>query len=260
MAKIKEEKFVGQKPETVITNLFEDWKFENPKLVNHPSVKIFKQIVMMLSEYIFSDLSINTGLNDDYKVLLPYYFELISEPILEDGEYKFKDVEVKLKSEYFNFEVGNIKLKNKDISQNKLLKLSDNQFNWLSLVNNLEANDIPSLLPKDIKLADGNYGKNFVNCIVKEQKLNKTMIVYGNGLEELLSNFEWVKEINKFDVTNKCQFILENEVEKFKCLEISAIFGNGQYDFEIETTYELINIQQINLFNEKSSSYSLIEI
>ncbi|WP_342223634.1 hypothetical protein [Spiroplasma endosymbiont of Asaphidion curtum] len=260
VAKLRVEKFVGQKPEVVITNIFEDWKFENPKLVNHPSVKIFKQIVMMLSEYIFSDLSINTGLNDDYKVLLPYYFELISEPILEDGEYKFKDVEVKLKSEYFNFGVGNIKLKNKDISQNKLLKLNDNQFNWLPLVNNLQANDIPSLLPKDIKLSDGNYGKNFVNCIVEEQKLNKIMSVYGNGLEELLSNFEWVKEINKFNATNKCRFILENEVEKFKCLEISAIFGNGQYDFEIETTYELINIQQVNLFNEKSSSYSLIEI
>ncbi|WP_342264556.1 hypothetical protein [Spiroplasma endosymbiont of Clivina fossor] len=251
VAKLKEEKFVGQKPETVITNLFEDWKFENPKLLKHSSVQIFKQIVVMLSEYIFSELSINMGLNDDYKLLLPYYFELISVPLLEDGYYKFKDVEVILKSEYFNFDKKNIKLVNNDISQNQLFKLNSNQFNWLPLINNLEPNDIPSLLPKDIKLADGNYGKNFVNCIVEKTKLNSVMSIYGKGLEALLSNFRWYEEINKFDITKQCKFILEYELERFKNLEISTIFGYGNYDLEIQTNNNLVKINDIELFNNK---------
>ncbi|WP_268828165.1 hypothetical protein [Borreliella garinii] len=35
----------------------------------------------MLSNNIYSTMSINKGLNDDYKILLPYYFELTSNPI-----------------------------------------------------------------------------------------------------------------------------------------------------------------------------------
>ncbi|WP_342263913.1 hypothetical protein [Spiroplasma endosymbiont of Clivina fossor] len=260
VAKLKEEKFVGQKPEIVITNLFEDWKFENPKLLKHPSVQIFKQIIMMLSEYIFSELSINMGLNDDYKLLLPYYFELISVPLDEDGYYKFKDVEVVLKSEYFDFHNNQIKLINNDISQNQLFKLNSNQFNWLPLINNLEPNDIPSLLPKDIKLADGNYGKNFVNFIIDKNNLNLVMKIYGSSLKKLLSNFEWMNETNKFDNINSCKFTLEDEIKTFKRLEVSAIFGKGKYSFEIETDDKLIKINNIDIFNDKLSSYSVLEI
>ena len=45
------------------------------------------------------------GLNDDYKILLPYYFELVSSPFhANDGDtWDFKDCKVILKSEYFNF-------------------------------------------------------------------------------------------------------------------------------------------------------------
>ncbi|WP_342263767.1 hypothetical protein [Spiroplasma endosymbiont of Clivina fossor] len=260
IAKLKENKFVGQKPEVVITNLFEDWKFENPKLIKHPSVQIFKQIIMMLSEYILSELSINIGLNDDYKLLLPYYFELISVPLLDDGYYKFKDVEVVLKSEYFNFDNNNIQLVNNDISQNQLFKLNSNQFNWLPLINNLEPNDIPSLLPKDIKLADGNYGKNFVNCIVEKTQLSSVINIYGKGLEALLSNFRWFKEINKLDITKQCKFLLEKEISNFKRLELSAIFGQGQYNFKFETNNGYVEIMNIYLFNNKSDSYINLEI
>ncbi|WP_342264145.1 hypothetical protein [Spiroplasma endosymbiont of Clivina fossor] len=260
IAKLKENKFVGQKPEVVITNLFEDWKFENPKLIKHPSVQIFKQIIMMLSEYILSELSINIGLNDDYKLLLPYYFELISVPLLDDGYYKFKDVEVVLKSEYFNFDNNNIQLVNNDISQNQLFKLNSNQFNWLPLINNLEPNDIPSLLPKDIKLADGNYGKNFVNCIVEKTQLSSVINIYGKGLEALLSNFRWFKEINKLDITKQCKFLLEKEISNFKRLELSVIFGQGQYNFKFETNNGYVEIMNIYLFNNKSDSYINLEI
>lgn len=261
VAKLKENIFTGQKPEVVITNLFEDWKFENPNYINHSSVNIFKQVIMMLSEYLLCDLSINGGQNDDYKILLPYYFELVSKPILEDGVFVFKDVRVKLKSEYFHFDSkNNIFAKNNDISQNELFRLNENQFNWLPLINNLEVSDIPSLLPKDIKLSDGNYCKNYVYSIISKLNLNHCMNLYGKGKNALWSNFRWIKEINEFDKSNYCKFILEEKLDKFKKLEISAIFGFGKYDFEIEMEKNIIKINNIALFNEKNSSYAVLEI
>jgi len=69
-------KFEGQKPSDVITNLFKQWELDYPNYINLPQIQIFKQIVIMLSKNIYSTMSINNGLNDDYKLLLPYYFEL----------------------------------------------------------------------------------------------------------------------------------------------------------------------------------------
>ncbi|WP_425381866.1 hypothetical protein [Spiroplasma endosymbiont of Melieria omissa] len=111
-------KFEGQKPEDVITNLFKQWKLDYPNYINLEQVKILKQIIIMLSSNIYSNMSINKGLNDDNKILLPYYFELKSNPIHTNiGEvWEFKDVKVVLKSKYFDFtDVNNIKLKNNDI-------------------------------------------------------------------------------------------------------------------------------------------------
>jgi len=89
----------------------------------------------MLSKNILSKLSINIGLNDDYKILLPYYFELVSSPLYtNDGDtWDFKDCKVILKSEYFNFVETDgkivITIKNNDLSQNQLFHLDENQFN-----------------------------------------------------------------------------------------------------------------------------------
>ncbi|WP_458258239.1 hypothetical protein [Spiroplasma endosymbiont of Dactylopius coccus] len=135
IAKLRD-KFSGQKPDEIITNLFRQWELDYPNYINLEQIKIFKQVLIMLSKYIYSILSINKGLNDDNKILLPYYFELKSNPIhsTKDDSWKYKDVKVILKSEYFDFtDINNIKLKNNDISQNELFKLDDNQFNWLSI-------------------------------------------------------------------------------------------------------------------------------
>ncbi|WP_338958718.1 hypothetical protein [Spiroplasma endosymbiont of Tiphia femorata] len=139
-------KFEGQKPDEVITNLFKQWKLDYPNYIDLEQVKIFKQIVIMLSNNIYSSMSINKGLNDDNKILLLYYFELKSNPIHpnKDEIWQFKNAKVILKSNYFDFtNINNIKLKNNDISQNELFKLDDNQFNWLSITNELESNNIP---------------------------------------------------------------------------------------------------------------------
>ncbi len=52
-----------------------------------------------------------------------------------------------------------VTIKNKDISENKVYQLEANYFNWLYITNELETNNIPSLIPAEIKLSDGEYGK-----------------------------------------------------------------------------------------------------
>ncbi|WP_339049316.1 hypothetical protein [Spiroplasma endosymbiont of Colias croceus] len=91
-----------------------EWKLAYPNYINLPQVQIFKQLIIMLSNNIYSNMSINKGLNDDNKILLPYYFELKSNPIHTDtGKvWEFKDVKVILKSKYFDFtDINNINLK-----------------------------------------------------------------------------------------------------------------------------------------------------
>ncbi len=68
------QKFEGQKPENVIDGLFEEWKFRNPSYLNDRAVKRFKQIVYMLSNYVYSNMEVNKGYNDDIKLITPYYF------------------------------------------------------------------------------------------------------------------------------------------------------------------------------------------
>ncbi|WP_338987945.1 hypothetical protein [Spiroplasma endosymbiont of Dasysyrphus albostriatus] len=53
------DKFEGQKPDEVITNLFRQWELDYPNYINLPQMQIFKQVFIMLSKYIYSLLSIN---------------------------------------------------------------------------------------------------------------------------------------------------------------------------------------------------------
>ncbi|MBP1526160.1 MAG: hypothetical protein H9Q67_06695, partial [Spiroplasma ixodetis] len=226
-------KFEGQKPEDVITNLFKQWKLDYPNYINLKQVKIFKQIFIMLSEYIYSMLSINKGLNDDNKILLPYYFELKSSPIHsnENKIWEYKDAKVILKSEYFDFtDVNNIKLKNNDISQNELFKLDDNQFNWLSITNELESNNIPSLIPADWTLGNGEYGKYFTRAIIGKIKIENALNLYGSNKSQLFSKLEFYKEISQIDNINEFELQTENPINNLNRIEISGIFGTGNYE------------------------------
>ncbi|WP_339047745.1 hypothetical protein [Spiroplasma endosymbiont of Colias croceus] len=195
IAKLRD-KFEGQKPDEVITNLFRQWEFDYPNYINLPQMQIFKQVFIMLSKYIYWSLSINKGLNDDNKMLLPYYFELKSSPIKPSkGDiWKYKDVKVILKSPYFHFtDINNIKPKNNDISQNELFKLDNNQFNWLSITNELESNNIPSLIPADWTLANGEYGKYFTRAIISNNKIENAFSLYGSNKSQLYSKLEFYK-------------------------------------------------------------------
>ncbi|WP_338958834.1 hypothetical protein [Spiroplasma endosymbiont of Tiphia femorata] len=239
------QKFEGQKPDDVITNLFKQWKLDYPNYINLEQVKIFKQLIIMLSHNIYSNMSINKGLNDDNKILLPYYFELKSNPIHTDsGEvWNFKDAKVTLKSAYFDFiDINNIKLKNIDISQNELFKLDDNQFNWLSITNELETNNIPSLIPADWTLGNGEYGKYFTRVVIDKSKIENSLNLYGSNKFQLFSKLEFYKEISQIDNNNEFELQIENPINNLNRIEISGIFGAGNYDLILITDKQEINL------------------
>ncbi|WP_286642242.1 hypothetical protein [Spiroplasma ixodetis] len=257
------QKFEGQKPDDVITNLFKKWKLDYPNYINLEQVKIFKQLIIMISNNIYSNMSINKGLNDDNKILLPYYFELKSNPIHTDvGEvWEFKDIKVILKSEYFDFtDVNNIKLKNNDISQNELFKLDDNQFNWLSITNELESNNIPSLIPADWTLGNGEYGKYFTKTIISNNKIENALNLYGSNKSQLFSKLEFYKEISQIDNNSEFELQIENPINNLNRIEISGIFGAGNYNLILITDNQEINLTNINLFDNYNENISYINL
>ncbi len=256
-------KFEGQKPEDVITNLFKQWKLDYPNYVILPQIQIFKQIIIMLSSNIYSTMSINKGLNDDYKLLLPYYFELKSNPIhsTSDKVWEFKDAKVVLKSVYFDFtDANNIKLKNNDISQNELFKLDDNQFNWLSITNELESNNIPSLIPADWTLGNGEYGKYFTKTIIDKTKIANVLNLYGSNKSQLFSKLEFYKEISQIDNNSEFELQIENPINNLNRVEISGIFGAGNYELILITNKQEINLKNVNLFDKYNENISYINI
>ncbi|WDA54787.1 MAG: hypothetical protein PPFGHCPK_01257 [Spiroplasma endosymbiont of Drosophila atripex] len=256
-------KFEGQKPNEVITNLFKQWELDYPNYTNLPQVKILKQIVIMISKNIYSTMSINNGLNDDYKLLLPYYFELKSNPIhsTPDKVWEFKDIKVVLKSAYFDFtDINNIKLKNNDISQNELLKLDDNQFNWLSITNELESNNIPSLIPADWTLGNGEYGKYFTRLVIDKNKLESFLNLYGSNKYQLFSKLEFYKEISQIDNNNDFELQIENPINNLNRIEVSGVFGAGNYDLILVTDKQEINLTNINLFDKYNENISYINL
>ncbi|WP_342274677.1 hypothetical protein [Spiroplasma endosymbiont of Phycita roborella] len=256
-------KFENQKPSDVITNLFKQWELDYPNYINLPQIQIFKQIVIMISKNIYSTMSINNGLNDDYKLLLPYYFELKSNPIhsTADKVWEFKDAKVILKSAYFDFiDINNIKLKNNDVSQNELFKLDDNQFNWLSITNELESNNIPSLIPADWTLGNGEYGKYFTRAIISNNKIENTLNLYGSNKSQLFSKLEFYKEISQIDNNSEFELKIENPINNLNRIEISGIFGAGNYDLILISDKQEINLTNINLFDKYNENISYINI
>ncbi|CAB1054684.1 hypothetical protein [Spiroplasma endosymbiont of Danaus chrysippus] len=262
IAKLRE-KFENQKPDEVISNLFKQWKLDYPNYINLEQVKIFKQIIIMLSNNIYWNMSISKGLNDDNKILLPYYFELKSSPIhpSKNDIWQFKDVKVILKSEYFDFiDINNIKLKNNDISQNELFKLDDNQFNWLSITNELESNNIPSLIPADWTLSNGEYGKYFTRAIIDKNKVENSLNLYGSNKTQLFSKLEFYKEISQIDNNSEFELEIENPINNLNRIEISGIFGVGNYELILITDKQEINLNSINLFDKYNENISYINL
>ncbi|WFG99073.1 lipoprotein [Spiroplasma citri] len=90
--------------------------------------------------------------------------------------------------------------KNKDISENKIYQLEANYFNWLSITNEIKTNNIPSLIPAEIKLSDGEYGKYLTNLIVSNNKIEDYLNYFSQWYRLFYSKAVWMSIVKKLVV------------------------------------------------------------
>ncbi|RUO86030.1 hypothetical protein [Spiroplasma endosymbiont of Megaselia nigra] len=168
-----------------------------------------------------------------------------------------------LKQQNNNNENDEIKVtvKIKDISENHIYQLEANYFNWLSITNELETNNIPSLIPAEIKLSDGEYGKYLTNLIVSNDKIENYLNYFSQWYRLLYSKAAWISMTKNFvEDSIKITFYKHEKLFILNQIEISGIWGYGNYDIIIFTEKEQININNLQLFNKKNEKLSLITL
>jgi len=182
-------------------------------------VKRIENCLAMLSGYIKSNYSINKGDNDDYKVLLPYYFELqntLDNPITYT---RFSDIKVKLKSIYGTFTKDKFKFNGRDISKNEIFELDYNHFVFPELTKMPETAQIPSSMPLDQELANGEFSKyQLKNFSLNDETKKMILSNYGSGEMDYDPVVNPVVNIGDFNLQTPQQI---NEIE------ISAFYGYG---------------------------------
>ncbi|AXF96284.1 DUF3688 family protein [Spiroplasma phoeniceum] len=151
-------------------------------------------------------------------------------PIIDPKTGQITDWNLKNQNNINKNDEIKVTVKNKDISENSIYQLEANYFNWLSITNELKTNNIPSLIPAEIKLSDGEYGKYLTNLIVSN--LDNIKITF--------YNYQKLFNLNQ--------------------IELSAIWGYGNYDITIYTEKEQININNLQLFNKNNEKLSLITL
>ncbi|RUO85896.1 hypothetical protein D9R21_06170, partial [Spiroplasma endosymbiont of Megaselia nigra] len=150
-----------------------------------------------------------------------------------------------------------VTVKNKDISENIIYQLEANYFNWLSLTNELETNNIPSLIPAEIKLSDGEYGKYLTNLIVSNDKIEEYLNFFSQWYRLLYSKAVWTN-MTKDLVEYNINITYNEKLFALNQIEISGIWGYGNYNITIFTEKEQININNLKLFNKNNEKLSLI--
>ncbi|RUP74901.1 hypothetical protein D6D54_09295, partial [Spiroplasma poulsonii] len=150
-------------------------------------------------------------------------------------------------------------IKNKDISENPIYQLEANYFNWLSITNELETNNIPSLIPAEIKLSDGEYGKYLINLIVYNDKIENYLNYFSQWYRLLYSKAVWISMTKKIVVDN-IKITYDEKLFILNQIELSGIWGYGNYDITIFTEKEQIKINELQLFNRNNEKISLITL
>ncbi|RUO85680.1 hypothetical protein, partial [Spiroplasma endosymbiont of Megaselia nigra] len=170
-----------------------------------------------------------------------------------------KIIEWNLKHQNNNNKNNEIKatIKNNDISENSIYKLEANYFNWLSLTSELETNNIPSLIPAEIKLSDGEYGKYLTNLIVSNDKIEDYLDYFSQWYKLLYSKAVWIS-MTKNLVEDSIKITFDEKLFILNQIEISGIWGYGNYNITIFTEKEQININNLELFNKNNEKLSLI--
>ncbi|ATQ35607.1 hypothetical protein CS528_02440 [Mesoplasma entomophilum] len=242
------QKYSGQDRYSVTTNNWLAWKSINRKIVNaNPNlIKRIEGIFAMLSGTLKSNFSINKGDNDDYKILLPYYFEMTYQIDNPSKYVSYEDIKVRLKSNYFNFTKDGIEPKNKNISNNEIYKLDYNHYAFPELTKTTESASIPSSIPSDQELANGEFSKYQMKCFTNNKDNFKIMIdQYGSG------NIYFNPLTNKY-IENEGKFYF-NDPQNIQEIIISSFFGMGTWSIEFIAD-NIINLK-LNLF-DKYSSYN----
>ncbi|WP_338988821.1 hypothetical protein [Spiroplasma endosymbiont of Seladonia tumulorum] len=70
---------------------------------------------------------------------------------------------------------------------------------------------------------------------------------------------EWLNLINNF-VENNIKILFSQNINFLSKIEISGIWGYGDYDITIFTEKEQININNLELFNKNNEKLSLVTI
>ncbi|AVP49054.1 hypothetical protein [Williamsoniiplasma luminosum] len=215
-------------------------------------IKRIENVLAMLSGSIKSHYSINKGDNDDYKVLLPYYFEVQNKLDNPSAWVRYTDIIVKLKSNYETFTKNGFIFEDKNISQSNIFQLEHNHFAFPELTKNVETASIPSSMPLDQQLANGEYSKYKMLNFAKNSNL-KTLYLNRYGSGDM-----------KFDpfspsLHNEGEFALEKE-SRVEELEISAFYGYGNWFIEFITTNNNKYKLNINLFSKLENTKTLLNL
>ncbi|RUO85840.1 hypothetical protein [Spiroplasma endosymbiont of Megaselia nigra] len=154
-----------------------------------------------------------------------------------------------------------VTVKNNEISENYIYQLEANYFNWLSITNELETNNISSLIPAEIKLSDGEYGKYLTNLIVSNDRIEEYLNYFYQWYRLLYSKAVWTSMTKKI-VEDNIKIVFDSHQKLFNLnqIEISGIWGYGNYDITIFTEKEQININNLKLFNKNNEKLSLITL
>lgn len=128
------------------------------------------------------------------------------------------------------------------------------------IINELESNNIPSLIPVDWTLGNGEYGKYFTRVIIDKNKIENALSLYGSNKSQLFSKLEFYKEITQIDNNSEFELQIENPINNLNRIEISGIFGSGNYDLILITDKQELNLTNINLFDKYNENISYINI
>ncbi len=181
-----------------------------------------------------------------------------NKPFISPQTGEITDWNLKQQSKVNNNKDNEIKVnvKNKDISENPIYELEANYFNWLSITNELETNNIPSLIPTEIKLSDGEYGKYLTNLIVYNDKIEDYLSYFSQWYTLLYSKAVWMSIIKNL-VLDNIKIIFDRKLFNLNQIEISGIWGYGNYDINIfieKPNEKIIEGKDINLELIKSTS------
>lgn len=200
----------------------------------------------MLSGAFKSNFCINKGDNDDYKILLPYYFELQNSIDNPKGYVEYKDLRVKLKSSYFKFADDGFEPFVESISNNKIYKLDINHYVFPEMTKNTETASIPSSMPIDQQLANGEYSKYQVKQFNKEiSKINMIKNDYGS------SNLNY-NPLNLTYIENNGEFEF-NKPQKISEIVLSSFYGAGIWQLSLIDISDKEHNLELNLFDKNDS-------